>query len=58
MNPWLYLFIIFTGILQAFGAPMNGQLYRSLHNPLLAALVSIALADISMAPLLRSGSLL
>jgi transporter family-2 protein len=43
MNVWLYLFIVIAGILQACAAPMNGQLYKSLQNPWLTALVSFAL---------------
>jgi len=37
---WIYPFIIVGGILQAFGAPMNGQLNTSLRNPWLASAVS------------------
>ena len=43
MNTGIYLFIIVGGILQAMGSAMNAQLYRSLHNPWLASLVSFAL---------------
>jgi transporter family-2 protein len=37
---WIYPFIILGGILQACGAPMNGQLKASLRNPWLASTVS------------------
>ena len=40
---WLYPFILVAGALQAFGAPMNGQLYKSLVNPWVASLVSFGL---------------
>lgn len=43
MNLWIYIFIIVGGILQSCGAPMNGQLYKSLGNPWLASLISFAL---------------
>ncbi|HEY1685686.1 MAG TPA: hypothetical protein VGG19_13040 [Tepidisphaeraceae bacterium] len=36
MTFWIYIFIIVGGVLQACGAPMNGQLYKSLTNPWLA----------------------
>jgi transporter family-2 protein len=42
-STWLYPFILAAGVLQAFGAPMNGQLYKSLANPWLASLVSFGL---------------
>jgi transporter family-2 protein len=40
---WIYVFILFSGVLQACGAPMNGQLRNSLLNPWLASLVSFGL---------------
>lgn len=43
MNIWIYLLIVAGGILQTCGAPMNGQLYKSLTNPWLASLVSFLL---------------
>jgi bacterial/archaeal transporter family-2 protein len=43
MNTGIYLFIIVGGVLQAMGSAMNAQLYRSLHNPWLASLVSFCL---------------
>ena len=43
MNPGIYLFIIFGGVLQAMGSAMNAQLYKSLVNPWLASLVSFGL---------------
>ena len=33
MNIWLYLFIVVGGILQAFGGPMNAQLYKVAPKP-------------------------
>ena len=43
MNAGIYLLIIVGGILQAMGSAMNAQLYKSLHNPWLASLVSFSL---------------
>jgi bacterial/archaeal transporter family-2 protein len=40
---WIYPFIVIGGVLQALGAPMNGQLKTSLGNPWLASAVSFAL---------------
>jgi transporter family-2 protein len=40
---WLYPFIIIAGMLQAAGAPINGQLKSSLINPWLASSVSFLL---------------
>ena len=40
---WIYPFIVLGGVLQALGAPMNGQLKTSLVNPWLASAVSFAL---------------
>ena len=40
---WGYPFIILGGVLQTFGAAMNGQLNKSLANPWLASAVSFAL---------------
>jgi bacterial/archaeal transporter family-2 protein len=40
---WIYPFIIVGGMLQAVGAPMNGQLFASLKNEWLASAVSFAL---------------
>ena len=40
---WMIPFIILGGALQACGAAMNGQLYKSLLNPWLASAVSFAL---------------
>jgi bacterial/archaeal transporter family-2 protein len=37
---WTYPFIILGGMLQAVGAPMNGQLFASLQNKWLASAVS------------------
>ena len=37
---WIFPFIVVGGILQAVGAPMNGQLYASLQNKWLATAVS------------------
>jgi bacterial/archaeal transporter family-2 protein len=37
---WIYPFIILGGMLQAVGAPMNGQLFGSLQNKWLASAVS------------------
>jgi transporter family-2 protein len=40
---WLYPFIVIAGMLQAAGAPINGQLKGSLINPWLASSVSFLL---------------
>jgi transporter family-2 protein len=40
---WIYPFIVFAGVLQAFGAPMNAQLKSSVQNPWLASTISFAL---------------
>ena len=40
---WIYPFIIIGGLLQAAGAPINGQLKASLVNPWLASGVSFLL---------------
>ena len=40
---WIYPFIVIGGILQAFGAPMRGQLKASVHNPWLASAISFGL---------------
>ncbi|MEO8713853.1 MAG: DMT family transporter [Acetobacteraceae bacterium] len=40
---FLYPLILFAGVLQAMGPPMNGQLRVSLTNPWLANLVSFGL---------------
>ncbi|MCM2551849.1 DMT family transporter [Burkholderia glumae] len=40
---WIYPFIILGGILQAAGAPVNGELKRALVNPWLASGVSFLL---------------
>jgi bacterial/archaeal transporter family-2 protein len=40
---WIYPFIIVGGMLQAVGAPMNGQLFVSLHNKWLASAISFLL---------------
>ena len=40
---WLYPFIIIAGMLQAAGAPINGQLKNSLVNPWLASSISFLL---------------
>ena len=42
-NAWIYPFIIIGGILQAAGAPINGELKGSLVNPWLASGVSFLL---------------
>jgi transporter family-2 protein len=42
-SAWIYPFIIVGGILQAAGAPINGQLKGSLVNPWLASSVSFLL---------------
>jgi transporter family-2 protein len=46
---WMYLLIVLGGVLQAFGAPMNGQLYASLGNRWLASAVSFALVFVCFA---------
>jgi transporter family-2 protein len=45
-NIWIYPFIIFGGMLQAFGAPMNAQLKTSLQNTWLASTISFGLVTI------------
>ena len=40
---WIYPFIIFGGVLQAFGAPMNAQLKASVQNTWLASVISFGL---------------
>lgn len=40
---WIYPFIVIGGVLQAFGAPMNGQLKASVQNPWLASAISFGL---------------
>ena len=40
---WLFPFIIFAGIMQAFGNSMNAQLRNSLQNPWLASIISFLL---------------
>ncbi|VXC96027.1 Membrane protein [Burkholderia sp. 8Y] len=42
-NAWIYPFIIVGGILQAAGAPINGELKAALVNPWLASSVSFLL---------------
>lgn len=42
-SAWIYPFIIVGGILQAAGAPINGQLKGALVNPWLASSVSFLL---------------
>jgi bacterial/archaeal transporter family-2 protein len=42
-NAWIYPFIILGGILQAAGAPINGELKGALVNPWLASAVSFLL---------------
>ena len=37
---WLYPLILFAGVLQAWGPPMNGALRGALTNPWLASIVS------------------
>jgi uncharacterized membrane protein YdcZ (DUF606 family) len=39
----IYVLIVFAGVFQAFGNPMNSQLKASLQNPWLAATISFAL---------------
>lgn len=41
-----YFFILIGGVLQACGAPMNGQLKNSLQNPWLASVVSFGLVTL------------
>ena len=40
---WLYPFILVAGALQAFGAAMNGQLYKAIPNPWMASAISFGL---------------
>ena len=40
---WIYPFIVVGGMLQAFGAPMNGQLFASLGNKWLATAISFVI---------------
>ncbi|CAN5679440.1 DMT family transporter [soil metagenome] len=40
---WIIPFIILGGVLQSFGAAMNGQLNKSIVNPWLASAISFAL---------------
>ena len=40
---WIYPFIILGGVLQTFGAAMNGQLNKVMVNPFLASAISFAL---------------
>ncbi len=40
---WVFPFIILGGVLQTFGAAMNGQLNKAMVNPFLASTVSFAL---------------
>lgn len=40
---WIYPFIILGGIMQACGAPMNGQLGHSLTNKWMASAISFAI---------------
>ncbi|WP_250475525.1 DMT family transporter [Caballeronia sp. GAFFF1] len=42
-NAWIYPFIIVGGMLQAAGAPVNGELKAALVNPWLASSVSFLL---------------
>ncbi len=42
-SAWIYPFIVFAGVLQAFGAPMNAQLKASVQNPWLASVISFGL---------------
>ncbi|GAB5101121.1 DMT family transporter [Caballeronia sp. HLA56] len=44
-SAWIYPFIIIGGILQAAGAPINGELKGSLVNPWLASSVSFLLVS-------------
>lgn len=46
---WAYPLIILGGILQACGAPMNGQLYGSLGNRWLASTVSFGIVFVFFA---------
>lgn len=43
---WIYIFIVFSGVLQACGAPMNGELNNSMRNPWLASVVSFGLVTL------------
>lgn len=40
---WIYPFIVFAGVLQAFGAPMNNQLKNAVSNPWFASVISFGL---------------
>lgn len=42
-NGWIYPFIVFGGVLQAMGGPMNNQLKNSVSNPWLASVISFGL---------------
>lgn len=42
-SAWIYPFIVLGGVLQAAGAPINGELKNSLANPWLASGVSFLL---------------
>ena len=44
---WIIPLIVLGGALQACGAAMNGQLYKSLLNPWLASAVSLRLSRFS-----------
>jgi transporter family-2 protein len=43
---WIFPFIITGGVLQTFGAAMNGALNKSLVNPFLASTVSFAVITV------------
>lgn len=43
---WIFPFIIVGGVLQTFGAAMNGALNKSLVNPFLASTVSFAVITV------------
>ncbi len=40
---WIFPFIILGGVLQAFGAAMNGQLNKAMVNPWLGSTVSFGI---------------
>jgi transporter family-2 protein len=42
-SAWIFPFIILGGVLQTFGAAMNGQLNKALVNPWLASAVSFGI---------------